>query len=183
MKIYLARHGETEYNAKDIICGVTDLSLTEEGFRQARALAEDCAAHGDIQRIIVSPMLRARQTAGVVAERLGLPIQIEERLREWDYGSFEGKKRGTPGFDEAKAAWGCRMPGGGESVFQLVQRVYNVLDDVRERYAAENVLLVCHNGICRVADSYFSDMTVEDFMAFFTDNGKARVYEIEGSTH
>ena len=178
MKLYVTRHGETEWNARDAISGVTDIALAPAGLEQAQALAEECAKAGDISRIIASPMQRAQMTAGIVAGRLGLTVQTDERLREWDYGSFEGKHRDIPGFREAKAAWGCKMPGGGESVFQIVQRSYNVIDDVKRLYPDENVLLVCHGGICRVIDSYFHDMTVERFMGFFMGNCELRVYEM-----
>ena len=179
MKLYVTRHGETEWNALEKISGITDIALAPEGIAQAKALAEECAAAGDIDRIIASPMHRAQMTAGIVAERLGLPEQTDERLREWDYGSFEGQPRQTPGFAAAKAAWGCKMPGGGESVFQIVQRTYNVIDDVKRLYPGENVLLVCHGGICRVIDSYFHDMTLERFMGFFMGNCELRTYELE----
>ena len=178
MKLYVTRHGLTEFNQNDKICGSTDLPLSAEGLQQAEALAETCARYGDIQRIIASPLLRAQQTAQAVARKLGLPIQTDVRLREWDYGSFEGKSRTTPGFPEAKAAWGCKMPDGGESVFQVVQRTYNVLDSVKRLYSDETVLLVCHGGICRVVDSYFYDMTLERFMGFFMGNCELRVYEM-----
>lgn len=177
MKLYVTRHGETEWNALDKISGITDIVLAPEGIAQAEALAERCAAAGDIDRIIASPMQRAQLTAGKVAARLGLPVQTDARLREWDYGTFEGKPRHTPGFPEAKAAWGCKMPGG-ESVFQIVQRTYNVIDDVKRLYPEENVLLVCHGGICRVIDSYFYDMTLDRFMQFFMGNCELRVYEL-----
>ena len=177
MKLYVTRHGETAYNKQDIVSGITDIPLAEEGLRQAEKLAEICAGYGDIDRILASPMRRAQQTAHIVAERLGLDVGTDERLREWNYGSFECKSRLTPGFSEAKAAWGCRMPDGGESVFQVVQRTYNVIDDVRQKFPQENVLLVCHGGICRVIDSYFHDMTLERFMGFFMGNCEVRVYE------
>lgn len=175
--LYATRHGQTAWNAGDIISGVTDIPLSEEGLRQAQELAEQ-AAQLPICRIIASPMQRAQQTAQAVADRLHLPVQTDERLREWNYGAFEGKSRLTPGFPEAKAAWGCKMPGGGESVFQVVQRTYNVIDDVRRLYPGENVLLVCHGGICRVIDSYFHDMTTERFMGFFMGNCEIRAYDL-----
>lgn len=175
-KLYATRHGLTAFNAQNKICGATDIPLAEEGIRQAQALAEQCAACGDIDRIIASPMIRAQQTASIVAEKLHLPVQTDERLREWDYGSYEGKDRFTPGFAEAKSLWGCKMPGGGESVFQIVQRTFNVLDDVKRLYPEETVLLVCHGGICRVIDSYFNDMTVEEFMQIFWGNCELRAY-------
>ena len=178
MRLYVTRDGLTAFNQNDKICGATDLPLSAEGLQQAETLAETCARYGDIQRIIASPMLRAQQTAQAVARKLGLPIQTDVRLREWDYGSFEGKSRTTPGFAEAKAAWGCKMPDGGESVFQVVQRTYNVLDSVKQLYPDETVLLVSHGGICRVVDSYFYDMTLERFMGSFMGNCELRIYEL-----
>lgn len=177
MKLYVTRHGETEYNALDRISGVTDILLTENGIAQARAMAEKAKEYGDIQRIIASPLKRAQMTAGIVGEVLRLPVQTDARLTEWDYGSFEGMDRHTKGFAETKAEFGVKMPDGGESVFQIVQRTYNVIDDVKRLYPDENVLLVCHGGICRVIDSYFHDMTVDRFMHFFMGNCELRVYE------
>lgn len=178
MKLYVTRHGETEFNAQNRISGVTDILLTENGIAQARAMAQKAKEYGDIQRIIASPLKRAQMTAQIVGDLLGLPIQTDERLTEWDYGSFEGKDRFTEGFAETKAEFGVRMPDGGESVFQIVQRTYNVIDDVKRLYPEENVLLVCHGGICRVIDSYFHDMTVDRFMHFFMGNCELRVYEL-----
>lgn len=177
MKLYVTRHGETEFNAQNRISGVTDILLTEEGIAQAKEMAQKAKAYGDIQRIIASPLKRAQMTAQIVGEALGLPIQTDERLTEWDYGIFEGKDRFTEGFAETKAEFGVKMPGGGESVFQIVQRTYNVIDDVKRLYPDENVLLVCHGGICRVIDSYFHDMTVDRFMHFFMGNCELRVYQ------
>ncbi len=177
MKLYVTRHGETEFNAQNRISGVTDILLTENGIAQAREMAQKAKEYGDIHRIIASPLKRAQMTAGIVGELLGLPVQTDERLTEWDYGSFEGKDRFTQGFAETKAEFGVKMPDGGESVFQVVQRTYNVIDDVTRLYPDENVLLVCHGGICRVIDSYFYDMTVDRFMHFFMGNCELRVYE------
>ncbi len=177
MKLYVTRHGQTEWNADDRISGVTDIALTEEGIRQAQEMAQKAKQAGDIDRIIASPLQRAQMTARIAADALGLPVQTDDRLREWDYGSFEGKSRHTKGFAETKAEFGVKMPDGGESVFQVVQRTYNLLDDVRRLYPDENVLLVCHGGICRVIDTYFYDMTVHRFMHFFMGNCELRVYE------
>ena len=174
MKVYVTRHGLTEWNAGDRISGITDIALTQEGLAQAQEMARQAAAIGGIERILASPMQRAQATARAAADALHLPVETDERLREWDYGSFEGKSRHTPGFPEAKAAWGCRMPGGGESVFQIVQRTYNVLDDVKA--SGKVTLIVCHGGICRVIDSYFHDMTLDRFMGFFMGNCEIRTY-------
>ena len=178
-RIYFTRHGETTMNAADHISGVTDCELTESGLAQARRLAAICAEHRDIGLIICSPLKRARKTAEIIAEQLHVPVVTDARLREWDYGSYEDQPRGsTPDFQDAKLAFGVRMKDGGESLLQLAHRVYGCIDDIRRQYAGMTVLCVCHGGVCRVAETYFRDMTAEAFSQFFMGNCELRQYEI-----
>lgn len=179
MKIYATRHGQTDYNFRDVICGVSPAELTEKGIADAKALAERVAGIGDIDVLIASPMKRAMDTARFTAEKLGLPIITDERLIEWNYGDYEGKPRFANGFPEAKKSFGCKMPGGGESLLGLAHRVYSALDDIRVKYAGKNVLIVCHGGVCRVIEAYFHDMTTDEFMHFFMGNCELREYEID----
>ena len=88
MRIYVARHGQTQWNLEDKICGRTDLPLTPLGLTQAEKLA-DRVESLDVDVILSSPMLRARQTAQASANRLGLPIEVDQRLIEQDYGIYE----------------------------------------------------------------------------------------------
>lgn len=178
MKIYATRHGQTEWNAIDRICGITDVDLTETGKAQARELAEKAAEKGDIDLIICSPLKRARETARAVSERIACEVIIDARLTEWNYGSYEGKHRSTEGFAEAKRQFGFKMKDGGESVLQLAHRVYSVIDDVIEKYPDKNVLLVCHGGVCRIIETYFHDMTTEEYSNFFMGNCELREYRV-----
>ena len=139
MKIYVARHGETSWNARNIICGRTDVPLNERGKEQAMLLAERLAGVS-IDRIIASPMIRARQTAEAVAEKHGLPIMFDERLIEQNFGIYEGKDRKDPGYLANKRMFAYRYPGG-ESMMQLGQRVYNFLDDILARYNGKNITI------------------------------------------
>jgi broad specificity phosphatase PhoE len=70
MRLYAARHGQTQWNVENKICGRTDVPLTDVGLEQARALAENAKELG-LDLIIASPLLRARQTAAAVAEACG----------------------------------------------------------------------------------------------------------------
>lgn len=178
MKIYATRHGQTEWNFFEKICGISDIELTEKGIEQAGELAEKAAVCGDIDVIIVSPLKRAVKTAEIIAEKIGKPIRIDDRLIEWNYGDYEGKSRFTKNFPNAKMEFGCKMPCGGESLLQLAHRVYSCIDDVRKQYADKNVLLVCHGGVCRVIETYFNDMTTEQFAHFFMGNCELREYII-----
>ena len=176
MRIYAARHGQTQWNAEDRVCGSTDLPLNEVGIAQARALAETAAGYS-IDLILCSPLLRARQTAAAIAERCGTPIVIEERLREQDFGESEGKNRQDPEYKRNKVQFAYRHPGG-ESPLQVVARVYAVLEEIKEKYQGKTILLVCHGCVCRAIRSYFVSCTNEEYSQFLEDNTGIREYEL-----
>ena len=165
-------------NLADHISGVTDCELTEKGLQQAHQLAKECERIGDIDLIICSPLKRARATAQAVAERIHVPVKTDMRLTEWNYGEYEDMHRTTEGFAQAKREFGVRMKGGGESLLQLAHRVYSCIDDIRTLYSDKTVLCVCHGGVCRVAETYFKDMTVDEFSHFFMGNCELRKYDI-----
>ena len=95
--IYFIRHGETDWNVQGLIQGWTDTPLNARGHIQARAIAQALAAIPEFSpnwKFVVSPLLRARQTMGYVAETFGLePLQIsiEPAVRELGFGVWEGK--------------------------------------------------------------------------------------------
>lgn len=179
MKIYSTRHGQTDYNKNDWILGVTDLELNETGLGQAHELAEKIAEKGDIDIIIASPMKRALKTAQIVAEISGLEVITDVRLREWDYGSYEGMHRTAEGFAQNKREFGVKMGGSGESLLQLAHRVYSALDDIIEKYSNKTVLIVSHGGICRMIETYFNNMTTEQFSNWFMGNCQLLEYNTD----
>ena len=176
MKLYIARHGETPWNVENRVSGRTDVPLTEKGMEQARLLARNAMGKG-IQVIIASPLLRARQTAMAVSEAIGVPIELDERLIELDFGSFEGGPRSDPEFQYTRAQFPTRYPGG-ESAFQLAHRVYSCLEDVKRKYAGKTVLLVCHGGVCRMVRSYFMDLTNDEYSYYFAPNAELVEYDM-----
>ncbi len=164
MYIYAARHGETEYNAQNRICGLTDLDLTEHGVKQAEILAEKALAK-DIDLIISSPLKRAVATSNIIAEKLKVSVIIDQRLIEQNYGIYEGKDRFDEGFLNNKRNFAYRYPEG-ESMLQVAHRVYSLIDEISVQYADKNVLLVCHGGVCRIINTYFRDMTNDEFVNY-----------------
>ena len=178
MKIYSTRHGETQWNLENKIVGVTDLPLTHKGIEQAKKLAEYLKEKGDINLIVTSPMQRAKQTAMYAANAIGAELIVDERLREWDYGSFEGLDRYADGFYENKRQFATKMRGNGESLLQLAHRVYSALDEIIEKHNDKNVLLVSHGGVCRVIETYFNDMSTDDFSAWFMGNCQLIEYSV-----
>lgn len=176
MKLYVARHGQTDWNSKNLVCGSTNLPLTEKGIEQAEALGERVKSLG-IDVIIASPMVRAQQTAKAVSDATGLSVITDERLREHDYGAFEGFDRSNDEYWTQKYQFAAKFPKG-ESVLQLAQRVYNVIDDVKKTYPDKTVLLVCHGGVSRMIKTYFEDMTNEEFFHYSPENAYLAEYEL-----
>ncbi|MFJ1867037.1 bifunctional RNase H/acid phosphatase [Streptomyces sp. NPDC088097] len=148
----LLRHGETALTPQKRFSGSggTDPELSPAGRRQAAAVAEALAARGTVQAVVSSPLLRCRETAQAVADRLGLPVVVEEGLRETDFGAWEGLtfaevRERFPAdlqawLDSSKAA----PTGGGESFTAVTRRVSAARDRLLSAYAGRTVLLVTH---------------------------------------
>ena len=176
MKLYISRHGQTPWNVEDLICGRTDVPLTEVGQQQALRLAESALDKG-IDVILCSPMLRARQTAQAVSDAIGVPIQIDERLTEFDFGTLDGTSRFGEEFLWLRAQMPTRFPGG-ESGFDLAYRVYSLLYEIKEKYADKTVLLVCHNCVSRAVRSFFMNLSTEEYGNYHAPNAQLVEYEM-----
>lgn len=176
MKIYITRHGETEWNKLNKVIGLTDMELTQRGIEQAELLAvklENCG----IDLIISSPLKRACETARISAEKYGIPLITDNRLIEQNYGIYEGTDRKDPRFLANKRNFAYRYPNG-ESMMQMAYRTYSLIEEIREKYADKTVLLVSHGGVCRVIRTYFMDMTNDEFTAYSMENCALEMFEI-----
>ena len=174
--IYFARHGETVWNVENKICGMTDSPLTEKGRAQAAQLGEAVRNSGiSIDEILYSPLSRAADTALAVSAATGIPARCEPRLREQAFGKYEGTPRNGAEFKVSKTHFADRYEGG-ESMLQLAQRLYNLLDELKAD-ESKTYLLVAHNGIARVVQSYFHDMTNEEYAAFGIQNCELRRFD------
>ncbi len=139
---WFLRHGETDYNAAGLSQGALDISLNATGRAQAGAAAPLLAGQG-ITGIIASPMLRAKETADIVNEFLGLPIAFEPDLREVQFGGMEGKAL-LPWFPE----WleGRYTPPNAESFAQVLARVEAAMQKILR---PGPLLIVAHGGVFR----------------------------------
>ena len=176
MKLYISRHGQTPWNVEDLVCGRADVPLTEVGQQQAKLLAESAVDKG-IDVILCSPLQRARQTAQAVSDAIGVPVQIDDRLIEMDFGSYDGTSRFGEEFQWGRAQMPTRFPGG-ERGFDLAYRVYSRLDEIKEKYAENTVLLVCHNCVCRMVRSFFVNMSTEEYGNYHAPNAQLVEYEM-----
>lgn len=176
MRLYVARHGQTQYNLEQRICGRADVELTNRGLMQANDLAEQMVNYS-VDLIISSPLQRARKTAEIVGQKVGAPVIYEDRLMERDFGLTDGTYEGTPGFTHTFQQFGYQYPEG-ETLLRVVQRVYNLLDEIKFRYENKNIMIISHGGVCRVINSYFSSLSNEEFFDFFLENCKVLEYEL-----
>jgi broad specificity phosphatase PhoE len=136
--LVIVRHGRTAANAQGRLLGRADPALDADGLAQATCLG--AALQPD--RVVASPLIRARQTA----EAFGLPIEIDERWIELDYGDLEG----TPTADVPRETWAewradvCYRPQGGESLLELSERVAAACDDLAEEAKHRDIAVVTH---------------------------------------
>ncbi len=136
--LLLVRHGETDWNAEGRLQGQTDRPLNDFGRRQAARLAEELEGEG-IAAIWSSDLSRARETAEIVAGRLGLPVRIDTGLREKNWGTWEGltgEERDRVEFE-------------GESTEAHRDRTLAALRRICELHPHETVLVVTHGGSLR----------------------------------
>jgi probable phosphoglycerate mutase len=179
--IWLARHGETAANAEGRVQGWLDPPLNERGREQADKLAGE-AAGLELRALYSSQLARARETADVVAGRVGLEPVVDERFAESRRGSWEGRllrdiEREDP---DGWAAWqrggaDFRFPGG-ESLAEHVARVDDALGDV----AAGKLpaLVVCHGGTMRCALVARAGRRLEEFARIPVPNASLVALEV-----
>ena len=144
----LLRHGQTALSVDKRFSGIGDPELTALGLAQAAAAGERLR-HSAATAVVSSPLRRARQTAAAVANALGLEVEVEEGLRETDFGDWEGHT-----FAEVRKKWPAEMdawlastavaPPYGESFDETAVRVRQARDRVLSRYGGQTVVLVSH---------------------------------------
>ena len=137
--LIVARHGQTQANADGLLLGRLDPPLTTFGLAQADALRDAVAG---ASRVVCSPLLRARQTA----ESLGLPVTVDERWIEVDYGVYDGHRLADVP-SEMWAAWRSDLsfaPEGGESLAAVGERVAAACESLAEEARASDVVVVTH---------------------------------------
>jgi len=156
--IYLARHGETEWNRIGRWQGATDIPLSETGRAQARLLAERLRSRR-IARVHASHLSRALETAQIVATHLGVPAPATDpRLRERGYGAFEGLTRDEcaerfPGVWERYLADRRAVPPGAEAQAEVVDRIVAAMTEIAAAAGAPSesgaILVISHGGTIR----------------------------------
>ena len=154
-KFIFARHGFSENGIQGIFSANEDVfPLTDEGKKQAEELAGRLKGE-KINMIIASPILRTRETAEIVAKVLGLPVEKDERIREINFGSWDGAVVSELGdkddsfkkyhdLESAEEKYGFRFGGSGESRNDVEKRVREFAAECAKKYAGKTILVVGH---------------------------------------
>lgn len=148
-RLLLIRHGETDWNAEGRYQGQEDPPLNRRGRDQAHLLAEELSGMR-LHVLYSSTLRRAWETAHVVEQRLAIPLHAEPRLMEIHLGEWEGRPvteiaaRDTERFLRWETDPWSVTPPGGESLFQVRERVYAAVDEIVRRHEGKRIGLVAH---------------------------------------
>jgi len=154
-RICLIRHGETDWNVEKRIQGHTDIPLSEVGRAQALAMAFN-AAHHRFHAIYSSDLLRAVETARVLAQREDQVVKPMAQLRERHYGIFQGitAAEGARRYPQAYALYMARDPDydfeTGESMLRFAERVADGIDWLVRHHSGQTIAAVSHSGVLDV---------------------------------
>ncbi|OCC12603.1 histidine phosphatase family protein [Streptomyces sp. PTY087I2] len=187
-RLLLVRHGETEWHAENRYAGVTDISLTPRGAAQATDLGA-WAGRSGVDAIACSPLSRARLTASPAAEALGLTVEVQEGLREVDFGWGEGRTIQEMADEDPEAVRRFREDAdsgafpGSEPVARAAARATASLRDLADRHPGGRVLVVAHNTLLRIALCELLGLPLGRYRRIFPrlDNGAVTEIEIRGT--
>ena len=165
--IYIIRHGETDYNVEKRMQGQTDIPLNDEGRNLARQIAEEFK---DIKldAIISSDLKRASETADIINSYHNLNVKHDSRLREFNYGTIEGKLRDELGpevweeYNRNPSAFQA------ETMEDIFERVKNFWKEIKSGYKGQNILVVSHGGPIKVSKYYFDNGDKFDYSKFLS---------------
>jgi broad specificity phosphatase PhoE len=159
-KLYIVRHGQTEFNKQGIMCGHSDSSLTDQGIKQAQALGQKL---NDLNFDVVfsSDLLRTQRTAEFIMANKQLAVLTSQALRERYYGFYEGRPREeylavVATLSEklatlsTKLGGGYPVPEGVETEDEVMARVIPFLREIAVAYPGKNVLVVTHGAVLRM---------------------------------
>lgn len=166
--IYLARHGETEWNEKGILQGTMDSPLTKKGISEAKTL-RDTLKDVVFDKVFCSYLERSRKTAEIICEGKDVDIISLDGLQEINYGSWQGtlvseiKEKHPETFYNFTQNHESYVPiEGAESYRQLEERVRKVFDEIFGLGKTENILVISHGAVVQMVQMILKGLTLKD---------------------
>ncbi|MEV6110200.1 histidine phosphatase family protein [Streptomyces sp. NPDC051940] len=183
LHVFFVRHGESVWHAENRYAGATDIGLTERGYDQARELA-DWAGQAGLSAIWASPQTRSKETARDSSLRTGLPVDVDPRLRELDFGIAEGLTRDEMrrSFPEQLDAFhadpvGHHFPQG-ENPRAATDRYLAFLGDLRAAHPDGRVLVVAHSTAIRLTLCRMLGLPLRSYRLVFPLLGNCALNEL-----
>lgn len=177
--IYILRHGQTARNKEKVLQGRSNAQLNETGIQQAEEVKDRFKAAGiSFDKVYSSPLIRAVQTAGIVAE--DVPLTVDERLIEIDYGPYEGMDMLNPYLevlDFFKDFVHVPAPEGMEPLQEVVARMGRFLEEIREEAVEGTILIATHAIAMKGALEYLTPESKGGYWSKFVAN--CAVYSAE----
>lgn len=183
IRLLLARHGQTEWHHDNRYAGRTDVELTEIGEREAQALARR-AREEDPALVVCSPLLRALDTASVAAEACGVELEIEDRLREIDFGEWEGRtldeirETNPAAVEQFEQDPGQKPFPQGEPLPVAAERALEALYELHKKFEDQTVLVVAHNTLIRLSLCSLLGIPLEQYRKRFPRLSNVAVHEV-----
>ena len=178
MKLYLVRHGQTDLNKAGRYQGRIDVPLNETGIGQAQKLALRLSCE-QFDKIYVSPLARAKQTAEIIQNRFIFDITTVDDLAEVNFGKLEGKtyKEIIEIFPDWNPAVFDFTFAGGENLDSLVIRMKSFMDILKMLDEDSNVLVVSHSGCLRIILCILLDIDLNKWWQFKIDVASLTIVE------
>ncbi len=184
-RIYLVRHGETEFNRMGVFRGRFDVELNDVGLKQARETGDALAGEG-IEFILTSPLKRAAVTAQTISKALGVGYEIDEAFNNINLGSWQGvpKNKVMQDYPDEWKQWTTEpehlVVPGGESVEDVKKRASaRLIEVVKARDGA--FAIVTHRSVIKVLAAFMLNVPPPYFWKFYTDNAAYCAFEYSES--
>ena len=184
-RLLLIRHGETQWNREEVFRGRADVALSEQGRRQAEALAAS-APVGEIAAVYASPLSRARETAEALARAARRKVVILDDLVDMSYGEWEGKPLAVVQrqYPQLFSVWAKTphlfRPPGGETLDEVRERAFPALRELIAAHSSETIALVTHRVVTKVLLCAMMGLDNSAFWLVRQDTACLNVVEAEG---
>jgi broad specificity phosphatase PhoE len=180
--LHLLRHGEHGLLGRVLAGRMPGVGLTEKGRAEIAAVAERLAGE-EIAALYASPLQRTRESAEIVAARLGLPVAFRDDLMELDFGEWTGATFEAIRADPRWQAWSTQrslatIPGG-ESMRAVQRRAVEALIEIAERHPEASVVVVSHGDVIRAALVFALGMPLDFYGRIEVAQGSISTLRIE----
>lgn len=188
MRLIFVRHGESVWNHEGRVQGIADPPLSERGRVQARLVAERLAQEFRPVAVYASALQRATETGRIIAARLGLPLNVDARLNEYDIGAFTGLTDAeiAERYPDIRAKWEMDVQWvpipGEEGLYPFLDRITRAIGDIVAAHPGDaDVVVVTHGGVMALYLGDLIGLNPRQRMPWRFDNASISIVEPEGT--